>query len=242
MTVAIKLKKDTFVRNLVKGHKLANHLDAEIGKEEFEWYATFAVKQGDDAFHPSSDCTPSVYDLYQSRATESGGHSTGLRKAFQVGHFWHAYIQWIVVERLGFATWNEVERRGERRWTEGPYGWATGSADIAPCHIPIAGDYLVDIKTMRSSDFKQPGLPSWCAAKYECQINIYMDWFDLDEAIILCVSKDSPHEFKEFTFRVNPSLIDAIYSKWEIAGDCIRTGTVPPEDYEIPLPTVGPRL
>lgn len=240
--MAIKLKKDAFVRNLVKGHKLANHIDKAIAEGEFEWEAKFGVKLGDDAFHPSSDCVPSVYSLYKTRTTESNGISGGLRKAFQVGHFWHAYIQWIVVERLGFATWDDVEVRGETRWSEGPYGWATGSADIAPCRIPGVGDYLVDIKTMRASDFKQQGLPSWCAEKYECQVNVYMDWFDLDEALILCVSKDSPHEFKEFTFKRNPQLVDAIYQKWALAGDCIRSGTVPDETYEVPLPTVGPRL
>lgn len=241
MTVAIKLKQDTFVRNLVKNYKLAGYIDKSISEGEFEWHAEFKVKNGDDAFHPSSDCTPSVAQLYKSRTTESQGISTGLSKAFQVGHFWHAYIQWIVVERLGFASWNEVEKRGEKRWAEGPYGWATGSADIAPCAIP-GGDYLVDIKTMRASDFKQQSLPSWCATKYECQINIYMDWFDLDEALILCVCKDSPHEFKEFLFNRNPSLIDAIYKKWRLAGECIQLGAIPDEAYEISLPTVGPRL
>jgi len=240
--VAIKLKKDTFVRNLVKNHKLAGHIDKSIGEGEFNWHAEFKVKQGDDGFHPSSDCTPSVFNLFRSRTTDSKGISTGLSKAFQVGHFWHAYIQWIVVERLGYASWDEIEVRGQRRWADGPYGWATGSADIAPCHIPSAGDYLIDIKTMRAPDFKQQGLPSWCAEKYECQVNIYMDWFDLDEAIILCVCKDSPHEFKEFRFERNPELVEAIYSKWRLAGDCIQTGTVPDETYTIPLPTVGPRL
>lgn len=240
--MAIKLKKDTFVRNLVKNHKLAGYIDKSIGDGEFDWHADFKVKTGDDAFHPSSDCVPSVAALYKSRTTESQGISTGLSKAFQVGHFWHAYIQWIVVERLGFATWDDVEVRGETRWAEGPYGWATGSADIAPCRIPDMGDYLVDIKTMRASDFKQQGIPSWCAVKYECQLNIYMDWFDLDDAILLAVCKDSPHEFKEFAFTRNPPLCDAIYKKWRIAGECIQTGVVPDEDYEIPLPTVGPRL
>ena len=240
--MAIKLTKDAFVRNLVKNHKLAGHIDQAIGAGEFSWHAEFEPKEGDDAFHPSSDCTPSVAALYKSRTTESQGISVGLSKAFQVGHFWHAYIQWILVERLGFCTWDEVERRGEKRWAEGPYGWAAGSADVAPCRIPALGDYLVDIKTMRGPDFKQQGLPGWCAAKYECQINVYMDWFDLDKAIILCVSKDSPHDFKEFSFVRNQPLIDKIYEKWQLAGDCIRGQVQPDEDYEIDLPTVGPRL
>lgn len=240
--MAIKLEKTAFVKNLIKGHKLVPHIDKAIGEGEFKWSADFEPKQGDDAWHPSGDCTPTPLQLYAKATTESSTQpSTSLRKSFQVGHFWHAYLQYIIVERLEFASWDEIERTGEKRWAEGPYRWARGNADIAPCHIPIHGDYLVDIKTMKSPDFNQSGLPSWCAAKYECQMNIYLDWFDLEKAIILSVCKDSPHDFKEFEFRRNQPLIDAIYSKWKLVGDCVEAGVEPPLDYDVPLPTMGPR-
>lgn len=240
--MAIKLQKTPFVRSLVKNHKLAGHIDRAIGTGELEWHAEFKPKQGDDAWHPSGDCTPTAYQLYHKGTTLAAPISTGLYKAFMVGHLWHAYIQWIVVEKLQFASWDEIEVRGERRWGDGPYQWATGSADIAPCHIPVYGDCLVDIKTMSSFDYKQSSLPNWCAAKYECQVNIYMDWFDLDKTIILCVSKDSPHDFKEFIFHRNQPLIDAIYSKWRLVGDCLDQHIPPDEDYEIPLPLTGPTM
>lgn len=242
--MAIKLKKDAFVKNLIKGHKLAGHIDKAIGEGEFEWSAKFEPKVGDDGWHPSGDCTPNAYSLYQKAITleEAKPHPASLLKTFTVGHFWHHYLQYIVVERLGFATWDDIEVKGERRWGEGAYKWATGSADIAPCRIPVAGEYLVDIKTMGSHDFKQNGLPNWCAPKYECQVNIYMDWFDLERTIILCVSKDSPHDLKEFEFRRNQPLIDAIYGKWKLVGDCLDAGIAPPEDYETPLPLVGPKM
>ncbi|MDB5280877.1 MAG: hypothetical protein JWR61_5832, partial [Ferruginibacter sp.] len=208
---------------------------------------------------------PTCASLYDKAVAVMAGEegkkpSTSLMKAFQVGHFWHAYIQWIVVEKLGFATWDDVEVRGKTGWGEmdqraaptrvgastqffyKPYHWATGSADIAPCRIPVHGDYLVDIKTMGAHDYKQMGLPSWCAAKYEAQINIYMDWFDLEQAIILCVSKDSPHDFKEYNFERNQPLIDAIYGKWKLVGSCLEAGERPPEDYEVNLPLTGPKL
>jgi hypothetical protein len=240
--MAVKLKKDAFVRNLIKNHKLVNHIDKAIGAGEFTWSASFGAKQGDDAFHPSGDCIPSPYSLYLSRMTDERRPLTAsMLKTFQVGHFWHAYIQHILVEQLNFCTWEEVERKGEKRWGDGRYQWATGSADVAPCRIPAQGDYLVDIKTMGAFDFKQNNIPSWCAAKYEAQINIYMDWFDLEQAIILCVSKDSPHDFKEFLFRRNQPLIDAIYSKWELVSHCLAEDVEPDPDYDPELPLTGPR-
>lgn len=239
--MAITLKKDAFVKNLIKGHKLAPYIDKSIGEGEFVWEAKFEPKQGDDAWHPSGDCTPTPYALYNKATTESSTQpSVGLRKAFTVGHFWHAYIQHIIVERLQFSTWDNIEKNGSYHWGDGPYRYARGSADIAPCTIPVHGDFLIDIKTQGSHDFKQQGLPAWCAAKYEAQLNIYMQWFDLERAIVLCVSKDSPHEFKEFSFVRNQPLIDAIYSKWKLVGDCIEAGVEPDQDYDPPLPVVGP--
>lgn len=245
--MAIKLKRTNLVRNLIKNHKLAGHIDQAIGAGEFEWKAEFGPKIGDDAWHPSGDCLPSPSALYaKAQATLNNdpgqGPSVGLMKAFQVGHFWHAYVQHIVVERLGFATWDDIEVRGKKAWGDKPFHWATGSADIAPCRIPVHGDYLVDIKTMATHDFRQNGLPGWCAAKYEAQINVYMDWFDLERAIILCVGKDSPHEFKEFSFERNQALIDAIYAKWKLVGACLEEGVEPPEEYEFDLPFLGPKL
>lgn len=262
--MSIKLKKTDFVRNLIKNHKLAGHIDQAIAGGEFKWEARFDPKEGDDGWHPSGDCIPSCTDLYLKAQADMEGEegrkpSASLMKSFQVGHFWHAYIQHIVVNKLFFAEEDAIERRGTTGWGEKqkpryfgygsdhkvvfkPFHYATGAADIAPCTLPGLGDYLVDIKTMKAQDFKQMSLPGWCAPKYECQINIYMDWFDLEQAIILCVCKDSPHEFKEFSFERNQSLIDAIYGKWKLVADCLEIGEIPPEDYQVDLPLVGPKL
>jgi hypothetical protein len=240
--MAIKLKKDSFTRGLVKRFKLAPHIDRAIAQGEVEWSATFGVKQGDDAFHPSGDCVPSPRALYDKiTSLESEPISGSLYKTFQVGHWWHAYIQHVVVDRLGFSDRGQIERKGLRRWGNGAYQWATGFADIAPCCIPGHGEYLVDIKTQGSFDFKQQYLPSWCAGKYEAQINIYMDWFDLDRAIIFCISKDSPHDFKEYEYLRNQPLIDAVYDKWKLVGECIDKQIEPDEDYDPPLPYMGAR-
>lgn len=241
--MAVKLDNTKFVRNLTKGYKLASHIDKVIGDGEFTWSAEFAAKHGDDAFHPSGDCVPTPFALYTKATTgEYKKPGTSLYKSFAVGHFWHAYLQYILVEKLAFADWNCIERCYEDRWAEGAYGWARGSADIAPCVIPGYGEYLVDIKTMGAFDFKQPNVPGWCAAKYECQINIYMDWFDMEKCILLCVQKDSPHELKEFEYVRNQPLIDTIHAKWKLVKECFDQGVEPPENYEPQLPLVGARL
>lgn len=238
--MTIKFKKSALVKNLVNTNKLTPHIDRFIDKGDFEWTAQFGQKHADDAFHPSGDCTPSLHSLYMKATGEILGRppSIGLRKSFIVGHFWHAYIQHIVVE-LGLADPSAIERLGESRWGEGPYMWARGFGDIAPCTIPKHGDFLVDIKTMGSHHYKQTGLPEWAAAKYECQVNLYMNWFDLERTIILCVLKDSPHDMKEIIFERNQPLIDAIYSKWQIVGQCVAEGIVPPEDEPFILPIGG---
>lgn len=263
--MAVKLKKTDFVRNLVKNHKLVGAIDKVIADSEFEWKAEFGPKYGDLGWHPSGHCVPSAHALYHNAQAiiaeeEQKKPAASLMKSYQVGHFWHAYLQWILVNKLGYADKAAIERRGYTGWggevkakyygvnnggvkaIHKPFHYATGQADVAPCSIPVHGDYLVDIKTMGAHDYKQMQLPAWCAHKYECQINIYMDWFDLEKAIILCVQKDSPHAFKEFEFVRNQPLIDAIYAKWGLVGACLEAGEEPPEDYEIELPLVGPRM
>ncbi len=110
---------------------------------------------------------------------------------------------------------------------------------MAPCSIPTHDDYVVDFKTMGDHDYRQTGVPTWCANKYEAQINIYMDLFDLDKALIVAIQKGTPHDFKEFEYRRNDTLVDAIYKKWHIVSDALDAG-IPPEE-DIVLPFTGPR-
>jgi hypothetical protein len=245
--MALKIDRDAF-KSLARNDILSPHLDAVIDQGDFPWTFTYEPKVEDDAWHPSGDCTPSVHELWL-KATGKGKErpvSPSLRKTFIVGHFWHAYIQWLLVNRLEFADASAIERKGCKVWCDNnsgspsPYWWATGSGDIAPCTIPQHGEYLVDIKTMTGNAFNGNRLPAWAADKYECQINIYMDFFDLERALILCVQKDSPHEFKEFKYERNDALIDAIYKKWKLVGRCLVDGVEPDPDYECDLPLAGP--
>lgn len=240
--MAMKLQKDKIVRNLAKSYKLVTHIDRSIDEGEFAWDAYFNPKEEDDAWHPSGDCTPSLNELFLKGTgqLEERPFSVGLRKSFMVGHFWHQYLQYIVEKRLEFCDSDAIERQGRKVWEEKPYHWATGAGDVAPCAIPGFGDFLVDFKTMGAHDYKREGLPDWCAVKYECQINIYLDFFDLEQGLIVAILKDSPHDMKEFTFTRNQPLIDAIYDKWKLAGLCIADNVEPPEDEPTELPVKGP--
>jgi hypothetical protein len=187
----------------------------------------------------------------------------GLGKIFQVGHFWHQYLQEICV-RAEFCAPEAIERKGLKGWKTAdgrqfefdelsrpnsisesifdpaPFHWATGSGDIVPCEIPGHGPYLVDFKTMGSHVFRPNKPHDTTLIKWECQLNIYMDFFDLDRAIILGINKDSPHDFKEFEFHRNQDLVDQIYYKWKLVSRCLDKGVEPPADEVVELLVQGP--
>ena len=244
-----KSEKYNFSRNLVKRHKLVTHLDRYLGTEIEDFHFHYEPKVPDDAWHPSGHCTPSVTELYDIATgnIEKKDWGTSMLKTFMVGHFWHQLLQKAVVD-LGFADESAIEVKGVRYWgdldvpdhtqnhTEGttrffhkPYHWATGAGDVAPCSIPGHGDYVIDFKTMSSHQYKSSGIPEWAADKYEAQINIYMDFFDLERGIIVPICKDTPHEFKEFEFVRNQPLIDMIYNKWEFVSECLDMNEPPDE-------------
>lgn len=238
-----KSEKHNFTKNLVKRHKLVTHLDSYLAIEVTDFEFIYEPKIGDDAWHPSGHCTPSVTELYDIATgnVERKEWGTSMLKTFMVGHFWHQLLQKAVID-LGFAEPSAIERRGTKGWGDiidphadgnimeykyRPYHWATGAADVAPCTIPGHGDYVIDFKTMSGHQYKSVALPEWAAFKYECQINIYMDFFGIEKGLIVAVQKDSPHEFKEFTYVENRPLIDAIYRKWKFVSECLDSGEIP---------------
>jgi hypothetical protein len=256
MTAPLKFKKDSFVQNLAKGNLLVPFLE-RYDEWDHPFNFNYEPKKGDDGWHPSGDCIPSVLDLYEKAIGdyEREKISPSLQRTFLVGHFWHQVIQDALV-RLDLAEETAIERKGIVGWGEGqlkvdpqtgvqimsspgnpwhtyePYHYATGSGDVAPLVLP---DWqgILDIKTMRSQDFdrlyKTGLLPSRFAAKYEAQINIYMDFFDQPAGMILAVNKDSS-AFAEIVFERNQALIDTIYAKWEYVSECVSDGIPPAHD------------
>lgn len=249
-----KFDKNNVVRNLARQFKLVPHLERALQEFDEEWTFEYETKQGDDAWHPSGDCIPTVTELWE-KAKGLSDKPNFNKKNGMVGHFWHQYLQWVVLHKLEFCTPEAIERKGIKGWGEmkphshrkvdpmwKPYHWATGAGDIAPCSIPVHGDYVVDFKTMGSHDFNKNGVPNWCAEKYEAQINIYMDFFDVEKAIIVAIQKDTPHNMKEFEYVRDQELIDTIYAKWEFVAELLDSGHEPePEDDDLfPLEFAGP--
>jgi hypothetical protein len=259
------------VKDLGKKEKLVPYLDKvwETFDEPFTF--DYTPKVGDHGWHPSSHCTPTVTELYdyalafirEHPVPEPGSITVPgpvermgakNRKAFIVGHYWHQVLQYIICNKLEWCGLDDVERRGIHDWNSGsegpmpPFHYVTGSGDIVPCVAPNWTG-LVDIKTMKHDHFRQNSLPQdtyggdySTADKYECQVNIYMDLFNQDSAIILAVDKDTG-DFKEFVFERNQDLIDTIYDKWKFVSHLLDTPGAEPllTDNELfPLPLTGP--
>lgn len=239
-----KLDKSKLTKSFAKKQKLAPWLDKAFTDFDEPFEFKTEPKVPDDAFHPSGDCTPSAIDLYTRIVEEKPAitPSLSLHKSFMVGHFWHQLLQHIVLNKLEFCSPDAIERRGFRSWDTDiykpkPYHWATGAGDIAPLILPSGWEGVVDFKTMGSGSFGKKALPF--ADKYEAQINIYMDFFELDKGLIVGIQKDSPHNFEEFEFERNQELIDVVYDKWEYIGECLTAGALPDDD-DAELPLKGP--
>jgi hypothetical protein len=255
--MAVKIPKDSFTKAFTKT-KFAYQIDVEIGKGEFEWVYDYSPKGTDDAWHPSGHCTPSVNELWHfaknfSLEGKAIAHEPPLAKIFQTGHFWHQYLQEVCL-RAGFCGDGDVERRGKKVWKsrnvywggsgdgiELPvaFHWVTGSADICPCEVPGHGPYLIDFKTMGSHQFRANEPHPNTMEKWECQLNTYMDFFDMERAMIVGINKDAPHDFKEFEFARNQPLIDKLYYKWNLVSECLDADIEPPEDEIVELPLMG---
>jgi hypothetical protein len=239
-----KFTLEDFRKDLSPKFKLAPKLDKAIQDFDEEWTFKYEPKEHDLYWHPSGHCTPVASELYDYALTrlnpdpeEDRAFKRKMSKFGPVGHFWHQFLQHIMV-RYDMCDASAIERQGAKHWGRGsfvyeghidPFMTCSGSADVAPWNFK-GHDYIVDFKTMASRAFQQVALSDLYAAKYECQMNIYMDFFDYDRAIILAVNKDTPHDFKEFEFRRNQPLVDTIYDKWKYVAKCIEDNERPDSD------------
>lgn len=228
--------KSTFLKNMAKQEILVPHLNRWFAAGKFPDEIPMSIypnKKGDTAFHPSSDATGCLRYLYAKHKghLESERVTSELQKTFQIGHMFHAWLQFVLVEGLGFSTWDDIEKKhSEHQVTEkGNKWWMSGSADVASCKIPGSDkDYLIDIKTMRAASFNQAKMPDYLWEKYEAQAQVYMDWHKKDATILLCCNKDSPHQFKEFIIHRKYDKIYDIYNRWEKLADALAED-IPPD-------------
>ena len=170
--------------------------------------------EADIRFSPSSDTLTSVEDLV-SKYTDGKPYdpiSPNMRMTFDIGTMWHEYLQ-NIIKAMNFVPDDGVEKYFIKK-IERPAGiaYTSGLGDLVGVNIPGHGSWLVDIKTMNKRSFDNP--PIDLMQKYTAQINLYGDWFGYDKLMILAVSKDSPHDFKELITPSNPYLVNEIYDRW----------------------------
>lgn len=238
-----------FRKDLSPKYKLVPKLDKAIADFDEEWDFHYEPKQHDLYWHPSGHCVPKPSELYDLAYDRLNGEEEDLEfkrkmaKFGPVGHFWHQFLQHIMVryemvppeaiERSAFKAWSSVGyhtiRDTEAGATFAPFNAAVGNADVAPW-VYKDHPYIVDFKTMSARSFQAVQLPSGFAAKYECQMNIYMDFFDYDHALIVAINKDTPHDFKEFEYRIDADLVSLIYEKWKFVAECLGFDERPDKD------------
>lgn len=250
-------KLNDFMKNLGKGEILVPHLNKWF-RQDFTGHENIPLsiqvdKPGDTAFHPSSDaigCQRLIYAKFDPNVeleAKKFNSKVGIN-----GHMWHGLIQHIVVE-LGFAQPEDIEaRRGVVKyegcalgqWVDsyepdalldsGPVDyelawWATGLIDINNLTVPGYDEkFIVDIKTMNPASYKSPGIPKNFEAKYVAQMQLYLDWADLDTCILLAVEAGNPFSFREVHIKRDPDQVEYIYNKWNNVANALVSNIPPP--------------
>lgn len=212
-----------------KGAILVPHIDAYLSAGKFPETWDIQIpnfKEKDEYWHPSSHCFLTPADLWRHKKGQLKYPKPGaaLRKTFDCGHMWHGYLEAILME-MGFVASEDVELvlTQEIMTDFGPTA-ARGTADLARVNIPSHGTWLVDIKTMNKPEFESGPLPQ-TFKKWQAQVNCYMDWLETDQALILAVSKDSPHDMREFRITQDHNALQEIYDRWAYVDDAIENGT-----------------
>lgn len=139
--------------------QFVGHLEQGIAGPDIEWSYEYSPKVGDDGWHPSGHCTPSIHELWSIATGKTDEKITGMNKIFQVGHFWHQYLQYVTLNVMDMCNPSAIERTGTKVWggtkkNPKPFHYATGSGDIAPVNLPNGKDVLIDFKTMSSYAYR----------------------------------------------------------------------------------------
>ena len=213
---------------LGRGNILAPHIDHFLATHN-EFAPTIQVggiKEDDGHFHPSAHCLMDQADLFDTflpPLPHPIPNTAAEKKTFDCGHMWHGYLQAALIE-MGFVKPENVERHF--LWPLPDllvYGFETvsrttsmrvsGTVDLLDVEIPGHGTWLVDIKSAGSGTFnslEKTGL----FEKYTAQVNVYGDRVGTENMLILVVSKDNPHEFREIQIQRDSTLLAEIYERW----------------------------
>jgi len=223
-----------FAKHFQKGEVLVPHLNNWFANGEFPDEIPITLrpnKEHDDAFHPSSAlmCERALYAKLEGDlpAEET---AMDMQKVFMIGRYYHELVQWIVVEGLGFATWEDVEKEHDLHFATAkgnPYR-VRGFIDVARMALPgLDTAVLLDVKTMASRLYGMGEPPRSLMEKYEAQVRLYLEFEDLPRGIILFMEKDNPHRFREAVVERDGAQVDRIMEGWEFVTDSRAEGLVP---------------
>ena len=188
-------------------------------------------KEKDGAFHPSSAlmCEKALYAKMRGELPPETTRAED-EKTWMFGRYAHELIQWVVVDQLKLATWEDVEKEYNLRYgtAAGNEVWIRGFSDIARANVPGHDEpVLVDIKSMASRLYSLGTLPGTKDAEYRAQVSLYLELEDLDTGIIICVEKDNPHRMREVRVERDGELVDSILEKWEYVADALAAEEIP---------------
>jgi hypothetical protein len=222
-----------FAKHFVKGEVLVPHLNNFFLAAKWPDEFTLTIrpnKERDTAFHPSSALACEL-ELYARMTGEARDEQTRVEaeKTFAVGRLYHELMAWVVIEGLGFSTWDEAEKEYNFRFptAAGNEVWVRGFADLGRVDIPGSGTFLVDYKTVASRLYSMSQLPHGKEEQYRAQVALYLEMEDLDEALIVFLEKDNPHRFKELRVQRDGALVDDVMEGWERVADAVAAGEPP---------------
>lgn len=231
-----KLQMDKLSKGLMRNDILVPHIDRYQALGDFPdvWNIEIRnTKESDPYFHPSGDCFTDVEQLVAEKTGKAKrrGIDFALRRVFDCGHFWHGYYQEILVA-MGLVAPENVEKQvthvhknligATKERCEQVLWIGRGTLDLYDVTIPGQKEtFIVDLKTMNNKEFDE-GPRAETFAKWEAQVNCYMDWTGCRNAIILGVRKGGApgiagrpqHDLKEFKISYKPELLKDIYGRW----------------------------
>ncbi len=164
-----------------------NKKDEPKTEISFPWGGT--RKRG--VVSPSSLCKEDVcermlvYDLLQAPMDKQV--DAKMRRIFDNGHFFHARMQHTIQ--------NAIERVGGKFYREVPVGEAPCKGTTDGGFVLSGYSYLIELKSMNDSKFKELGRSPW--PEHKSQLNIYQGLSGVHQGIILVENKNN-QELREF--------------------------------------------
>lgn len=172
--------------------------------------------------HPSSECLMCMRRLYFEKNPKYDGRliekmDTELQVTFKIGHALHGMIQHWFEDMTRLPGLPDLVENEAKVHSEGMR--IAGSVDSILRFPGIEKPVPIEIKTKNAELFKGLAAPD---TAHKMQISMYLMLTGLPYGILLYVSKDRPHDFKEFIVEqmdMGPTL-----RRWEQVKEALEKG------------------